>query len=187
MAGTAAGGAAPTIRHPARRASSSRGSRRSRVDVATGTGGRPARRERSRRSSSADCACGTKTRRGAMHVAPPFSRSPKATASATRQRSASGRTKTASLPESSSVAGVSRGARSASTPRPVSAEPVKTTRSTPWAMAARAPATSSWSSCTRSDGSPAFLSRSISTAMGAVQPGAGLSSTALPATKACSS
>ena len=48
-------------------------------------------------------------------------------------------------------------------------------------------ATSSWSSCTRSDGSPAFLSRSISTAMGAVQPGAGLSSTALPAAKACSS
>jgi hypothetical protein len=45
--------------------------------------------------------------------------------SATMERSASGTTKTGSLPDSSSAAGVSRGARSASTARPVPAEPVR--------------------------------------------------------------
>ena len=62
-------------------------------------------------------------RRGAMQVAPPLSRRPNASARAVRSGSAPRSTNTASLPDSSMVAGTSRSARSASTLRPVIGRP----------------------------------------------------------------
>ena len=85
----------------------------------------------------------TKTRRGAMQVAPPFSVRPKRRARATRSRSAPGRTNRASHPESSIVAGTSRVGELGEDLAAGRAEPVSRTLSTPAAIARRAASGSS--------------------------------------------
>ncbi len=83
------------------------------------------------------------------------------------------------------MAGVRRGAAVASTALPVAEAPVSTIKSTPASIAARPASPVSPNTESNFGGSPARASASASSAIGAAQPGAGFSSTALPAARAC--
>lgn len=185
MPGSSSRGNAGMKAAPSLRALPRSSRRRARTGAVTGAGAAPCSNWRRPASSTGATDCATNARRGAMQVPPPLKRSPKASARATIGRSAPGSTKTLSHPDSSMVAGTTRGANAPSTARPVAAEPVSTTWSRPASIARVAWDGSSPRTWKRLSGKPASASMRASRAMGGAQPGAGLTSTAFPAASAC--